>query len=136
MNRIKVVFLRLLLLLFLTIDLTAQNNVNLPIDTGIEPRYKRTNYSDQSILLENDQIQLRMYRRIGGWGWGEIATPSGQLMAVLDHLGEIMLRDQDIPMRFEAAEVTHRNDERGESLVFQVKSVVARNNLTGTSFEE
>lgn len=130
------VFVGLLLLTFLSIDLIAQNNENLPIDNGIEPRYKRTNYSDQSILLKNDQIQMRIYRRIGGWGWGEIATPSGQLMAVLDHLGEILLRDQDIPMRFEAAEVTRRDDERGESLAFQVKSVVARENLIGTSFEE
>lgn len=130
------VFLKLLLLLLLTVDLTAQNNENLPIETGFEPKYKRTNYSDQSILLKNDQIQLRMYKRIGGWGWGEISTPSGQLMAILDHLGEIMLRDQDIPMRFEATDVTRINDERGEGLVFQVKSVVARNNLTGTSFEE
>lgn len=130
------VFAGLLLLTFLSIDLTAQNSESLPVDAGIEPRYKRTNYSDQSILLKNDQIQLRMYRRIGGWGWGEISTPSGQLMAVLDHLGEIMLRDQDIPMRFEAAEVTRSVDERGESLIFKVKSVVARDNLTGTSFEE
>src|SRR5512133_1812722 len=72
------------------------------VKTDVKPQYKRTNYANQSILLKNDRIQLQMFRRIGGWGWGEISTPSGKFMAVLDHLGEIMLRDQDIPMRFEA----------------------------------
>ena len=106
------------------------------IQTGIKPNYKRTNYANQSVLLKNDQIQLQMFRRIGGWGWGEISTPSGKLMAILDHLGEIMLRDQDIPMRFEAQDVIRKTGETGESLVFNVKSVIARNNLKGTSFEE
>jgi hypothetical protein len=106
------------------------------IRTDVTPRYKRTNYAKQAVLLKNDKIQLQMFRRIGGWGWGEISTGSGKLMAVLDHLGEIMLRDQDIPMRFEAENLERKEGENGECLVFKVKSVVVRNNLTGTSFEE
>jgi hypothetical protein len=106
------------------------------IRTDVTPHYKRTNYAKQSVLLKNDKIQLQMFRRIGGWGWGEISTGSGKFMAVLDHLGEIMLRDQDIPMRFEAENVELKSGEKGECLVFKVKSVVARNNLKGTSFEE
>ena len=77
-----------------------------------------------------------MFKRIGGWGWGEVSTPTGKLMGVLDHLGEIMLRDQDIPMRFEAENVEFKTGETGESLIFKVKSVVARKNLKGTSFED
>ena len=115
---------------------TAQPADQPGVQKGVKPNYKRTNYANQSVLLKNDKIQLQVFRRIGGWGWGEISTPSGKLMAVLDHLGEIMLRDQDIPMRFEAEQVTRKTDEKGESLVFSVKSVVARNNLKGTSFEE
>ena len=57
-------------------------------------------------------------------------------MAVLDHLGEIMLCDQDISIRFEAENVERKTGERGESLVFKVKSVAAMKNLKGTSFEE
>jgi hypothetical protein len=101
----------------------------------VKPQYKRTNYSNQSVLLQNDQIRMQLFRRIGGWGWGEISTPSGKLMGILDHLGEIMLRDQDIPMRLEADTVEKRTGDNGTSLVFKVKSVVARNNLRGTSFE-
>jgi hypothetical protein len=106
------------------------------VQTDVKPQYKRTNYANQSILLKNEEIQLQMFRRIGGWGWGEISTPSGKFMAVLDHLGEIMLRDQDIPMRFEAVHIEKKTTEQGECLVFKVKSVVARDNLKGTSFEQ
>jgi hypothetical protein len=106
------------------------------IQTGVKPNYKRSNYANQSILLKNDKIQLQMFRRIGGWGFGEISTPSGKLMGILDHLGEIMLRDQDIPMRFEAENLERKTTDAGESLIFNVKAVVARNNLKGTSFEE
>lgn len=104
------------------------------VQTGIGHHYSRTNYANQSIELKNAQFQLRMFKRIGGWGWGEISTGSGKFMAVLDHLGEVMLRDQDIPMRLEANDVTRSND--GQSLIFQVKSVVVKEKLKGTSFEE
>ncbi|MFA5814530.1 MAG: hypothetical protein WC865_02805 [Bacteroidales bacterium] len=133
----RVLFLiGLLWLPFLLSNSSAQTADQPGIQTGVKPDYKRTNYANQSVLLKNDKIQLQMFRRIGGWGWGEISTPSGKLMAVLDHLGEIMLRDQDIPMRFEAENVERKTGENGESLIFKVKSVVARKNLIGTSFEE
>ena len=56
-------------------------------------------------------------------------------MAVMDHLGELMIRDQDIPMRFEADSVSRVRTDDGESLVFNVKSVVVREMLKGTSFD-
>lgn len=136
MKNKKLFLIGLLWLPFLLSSATAQTTDQSLIKTGVKPNYKRTNYANQSILLKNDRIQLQMFKRIGGWGWGEVSTPSGKLMGVLDHLGEIMLRDQDIPMRFEAENVAFKTGEAGESLIFKVKSVVARKNLKGTSFEE
>lgn len=136
MKNKKLFLIGLLWLPFLFSNANAQTADQPGIKAGVKPNYKRTNYANQSILLKNDHIQLQMFKRIGGWGWGEISTASGKLMAVLDHLGEIMLRDQDIPMRFEAENVEFKTGETGESLVFKVKSVVARKNLKGTSFEE
>ena len=133
MNRFSLL-IGLLALSFLAGSVTAQTSVQPGVQTGVKHQYKRTNYANQSIELKNDKIQLRMFKRIGGWGWGEISTGSGKFMAVLDHLGEVMLRDQDIPMRLEASEVIRSGD--GLSLVFQVKSVVVKDKLKGTSFEE
>lgn len=136
MKNKKLFLIVLLWLPFLLSNATAQTADQPGIQKSVKPNYKRTNYANQSILLKNDHIQLQMFKRIGGWGWGEISTTTGKLMGILDHLGEIMLRDQDIPMRFEAENVEFKNGEAGESLVFKVKSVVARKNLKGTSFEE
>lgn len=113
---------------------SGNNNDTTAIQKNIKPHYTRTNYANQCIELKNAQFQLRMFKRIGGWGWGEIATGSGKFMAVLDHLGEVMIRDQDIPMRLEASDVTRSKDS--QSLIFQVKSVVVKDKLKGTSFEE
>ena len=66
-----------------------------------QPRYQRASYGHEQVL-ENGRIRLLMFKRMSGWGWGEIRTPDGRHVAVLDHLGETMLRDQDIPMRLEA----------------------------------
>ncbi|GAB1449987.1 hypothetical protein MASR2M47_00430 [Draconibacterium sp.] len=136
MKKRKVLFFaNVLWLLILGTFASAQTSKTPEIKTNVTPQYKRTNYAKQSILLKNDGIELQLFRRIGGWGWGEISTPDGKLMAVLDHFGEIMLRDQDIPMRLESDEVSQQTTENGTSLIFKVKSVVARNNLKGTSFE-
>lgn len=136
MKNKKLFLIVLLWLPFLLSNAIAQTTDQPGIQKSVKPNYKRTNYANQSILLKNDHIQLQMFKRIGGWGWGEISTTTGKLMGILDHLGEIMLRDQDIPMRFEAENVEFKTGEAGESLVFKVKSVVARKNLKGTSFEE
>lgn len=122
-----------LLLLFMATPALAQST---PADDPPEtPRYRRTSYRHASITLENPRMRVTVFKRLGGWGWGEIYTAEGKCMAILDHLGEIMLRDQDIPMRLEAGEVHRRVDEQGDSLVFPVKSTVVREKLRGTSFE-
>ncbi len=99
------------------------------------PRFRKASYSNESVALKNDYITLNFFRRIKGWGWGEIYTPSGKLMGVLDHLGELMIRDQDIPMRLEAETYSKKQTAEGESLIFEVKSVVVREMLNNTSFD-
>ncbi len=99
------------------------------------PNFKRTSYSKESVSLENEYIKLNFYKRIKGWGWGEVVTPAGKMMAVLEHLGEIKLQDQDIPVRFVAESYTKEKTDKGEILIFKVASVVVREVLKGTSFE-
>ncbi len=103
---------------------------------SLKPRYQRTSYAHESELLSNSQIQLVMFKRLSGWGWAEIHTAEGKMMAVLDHLGEVMLRDQDIPMRLEAESLRRESTDEGEQLVFDVKSLVVREKLAGTSFAD
>lgn len=100
-----------------------------------QPEYKTTSYTGESLALENEFITFNFYKRIKGWGWGEILTSNGKLMAVLEHFGEIKLRDQDIPVRFVATNFSRNKTEDGERLVFQVESVVVRDVLKGTSFD-
>ena len=125
--RIFVPALLILCLGFLTQPVSAQNSV--------QPNYQRAAYGGEHISLKNDFITINMFKRVDGWGWGEIHTSQGKYMGILEHLGEIMLRDQDIPVRCVADEFERKTDDRGESLVFQVKSVVARNVLKNTSFD-
>lgn len=136
MNKIKSFLLTLVCLTVCSGSTFAQSEGAVKTAAGIKPHYKRTNYSNQSVMLQNGKIQIQMFRRVGGWGWGEISDSSGKLMGILDHLGEIMLRDQDIPIRLEAENVEKGSSTDGESLVFKVRSVVARDVLKGTSFEE
>ena len=102
---------------------------------SLTPHFKQSSYVNESVTLENKYVTMNFFKRIKGWGWGEILTPEGKLMAVMDHLGELMIRDQDIPMRFEADSVSRVRTDDGESLVFNVKSVVVREMLKGTSFD-
>jgi hypothetical protein len=100
------------------------------------PLYERAIYAGETVSLENRFIRLDIHRSISGWGWGELYTPSGKLMGVLEHLGEIMIRDQDIPMRLEAEQARHESGELGERLSFHVKSIIAQEKLAGSSFEK
>jgi hypothetical protein len=44
-------------------------------------------YGGQSVRLENPAFRLEVHKRISGWGWAEVLTPAGDLVAVLDHFG-------------------------------------------------
>jgi hypothetical protein len=100
-----------------------------------KPHYLKSSYANESVELKNSQVQIQLFKRLNGWGWGEISTGSGKFMAVLEHLGEIMLRDQDIPMQLVAESVTKKHDSEGETLEFDVKSVVVHDVLRNTSFD-
>lgn len=99
------------------------------------PIYHHATYAGETITLQNPSIRFDLHKRVTGWGWGELFTPDGKCIAILEHLGEIMLRDQDIPMRLEADEVEHSSGDFGERLTMQVKSLIVQEQLRGTSFE-
>lgn len=99
------------------------------------PCYRKTGYANESITLKNDFIEINFFKRISGWGWGEIYTPSGKLIGVLEHLGELKICDQDIPIRLESNTFLKKQTSEGESLTFNVKSMVICEMLNGTSFE-
>lgn len=86
------------------------------------------------VILRNEWICLEMYRRAGGWGWGEISDAGGNLLAVLEHLGEIRVCGFDIPMRLEAKDVSQSEDADGRTLSFSVKSSVIPEKLAKSSF--
>ncbi len=98
------------------------------------PRYKNASYAGESIRLQNSHFRFDFHKRRTGWGWGEIFNGAGELIAVLDHLGEILLSDQEIPMRMEAVDVVQTEGDFGERLTIQVRSAVVREKLNGTSF--
>ncbi len=113
----------------------GNNNDTIAAQKHIKPHYVRSSYANESVELKNDKIQVQFFKRLNGWGWGEISTGSGKFMAVLEHLGEIMLRDQDIPMQLVAQSVKKTSSSEGETLEFDVKSVVVRDVLHKTSFD-
>ena len=99
------------------------------------PKYKNASYAGETITLENTHLRLELFKRRTGWGWGELYSASGKFMAVLEHFGELMLRDQEIPMRLEAQEFSREQGEFGERLTFKVASLIMKDKLRGTSFE-
>ncbi len=100
------------------------------------PKYKHASYANETITLENAHLRLELFKRRTGWGWGELFSASGSLVAVLDHFGELMLRDQEIPMRLEAQGFTREHGDFGERLCFEIKSLIMKDKLRGTSFEQ
>ncbi len=93
--------------------------------------YKKASCTGKSLKLSGGSFDLVIYERICGWGFCEIYNKEGKLLAVLDHFGELKLRDQDIPMRLEAE--TYEETENG--FVFNVTTTLPYKKLIGTSFE-
>lgn len=122
--------------LFILFVFASLSSLNAQTKNEFTPKYKRASFKNESVRLNNDKMEIILFKRIGGWGFGEISNSSGKFMAVLDHLGEIMVRDQDVPMRLEADEYEIIKNNEGQTLVFNVRSVVAREKLKGTSFDE
>ena len=75
------------------------------------PEYKRAAYAGESLTLESGGMTVRIYKRISGWGFAEIYTKSGRLMAVLDHFGEL-----PVDGRYAVADGVERAQVVGEKL--------------------
>lgn len=95
------------------------------------PGYQHASFTGETVTLENSFMKAVVYKRLSGWGFVEIYTPDGKLMGVLDHFGEVKLRDFDIPLRMESD--SYKQD--GNRLVFSVKSQNIPQMLRGSSFE-
>ena len=52
-------------------------------DGSLTPHFKQSSYVNESVTLENKYVTMNFFKRIKGWGWGEILTPEGKLMAVM-----------------------------------------------------
>jgi len=98
------------------------------------PVYQHAAYGGETVTLQNGHLKLDLHKRSTGWGWGELFNATGECVAILDHLGELMVRDQDVPMRLEAQEVRRESGDFGERLVLDVQSLVVAKLLRGTSF--
>lgn len=99
------------------------------------PIYQQASYGGETLTLQNNHLHVDVHKRLTGWGWAELFTPQGKCMGVLEHLGELMLRDQEIPMRLEAEAYKRTQDSEGDTLAFNVKSLIVKDKLEGTSFE-
>lgn len=95
------------------------------------PVYKRASYAKECEILKNEYMTVKVFKRLSGWGFVEIYNASDKLMGVIEHFGELKLRDQDIPMRIESETVTRD----GDTLCFDVKTSNAAQRLKCTSFE-
>lgn len=77
-----------------------------------------------SVTLKNGLMEVVLYKRLSGWGFAELFDARGRLMGVLEHLGELLVRDQELPMRLEAQDYLLRIEENGDqTLVFSVSSM-------------
>jgi hypothetical protein len=88
------------------------------------PRSKDAACGGQSVRLENPAIRLEVHALISGWGWAELPTPAGELMAVLDHFGEaepVGVPDPVMPLRLEGAEYRCEKGPFGQRLLFSVR---------------
>jgi hypothetical protein len=99
------------------------------------PFYKNASYAGETVVLQNAGMRVEFHKRLTGWGWAEICNGQSDPIAVLDHLGEILLCGQEIPMRLEAADVRRETGEFGSRLVCAVRSLIVRDSLRGSSFQ-
>jgi hypothetical protein len=89
------------------------------------PRYPDATYGGQSVTLENPTMRLVVYKRVTGWGWVEISNAAGELIAVLDHFGEVdpVVPGLSMPVRIEAQSYKLDKGDFGTRLTFPVQLV-------------
>lgn len=98
------------------------------------PHYNGAAYAGESMVLSNERMRLEVCKRVTGWGWAEIQGADGQLMAVLEYLGEVKLPGSEIPLFMEAD--TYRLDEGdfGQRLTFEVKLTPVKERVRTSDF--
>ena len=86
------------------------------------PVYRDATYGGESVTLENAAIRLNVHKRLTGWGWVEIFNSAGEMVAVLDHLGEadpLGFTGFVVPLRIESA--AHELDSVSKQIRFPVR---------------
>jgi hypothetical protein len=91
-----------------------------------KPHYPDATYGGETVTLTNGKMQLAVYKRSTGWGWVEISNAAGELIAVLDHFGEVspeVAGRWPVPVRIEAQRYTLEKGDFGQRLTFPVHLV-------------
>lgn len=99
------------------------------------PRHRAAG-SGEALALSSGDATMTFYRRTTGWGWAEIDDHDGEHVAVIDHLGELAVRDAPVPMRLEADSAVPDSDAEGDFIRFAVAAMSTRDALRGTSFDQ
>lgn len=84
------------------------------------PTYEGASYGGESVRIDNSKMRVEIHKRLTGWGWAEIFNGAGQLIAVLDHFGEVKLPGLAIPLRMEAQKYELGKGDFGQRLTFPV----------------
>jgi hypothetical protein len=89
------------------------------------PRYPDATYGGETVTVDNPGMRLAIHKRLTGWGWIEISNPTGQLIAVLDHFGEVdpMIPGRAIPVRIEGKKYQLEKGQFGQRLTFPVRLI-------------
>ncbi len=86
------------------------------------PLYRDASYGGETVTLENSSIRLNIHKRLTGWGWIEIFNSAGEMVAVLDHLGEadpLGFTGFVVPLRLESQ--SYELDQDGKRIRFPVR---------------
>jgi len=84
------------------------------------PIYEGASYAGETVKVENSKMRVEVHKRLTGWGWAEIFNAAGQMIAVLDHFGEVKLPGLAVPLRVEAQKYELEKGEFGQRLTFPV----------------
>lgn len=91
-----------------------------------KPRYRDAAYGGESVVLGNEYIQLVIYKRVNGWGWGELYAPddNGKMikyLGLMDYLAEVDIVGHLYPLRLDADTYKLVKTDEGQELHFDVK---------------
>ena len=99
------------------------------------PIYTDAAYGGQSVTIEKPNLRVEVHKRLTGWGWAEVFAPSGRLVAVMEHFGEVKIPGLDVPLRMEAAEYQLERTEGGQRLSFPVRLTTLNEMVAASEFK-